>query len=71
MDDLQTTNVAFYNDMRNIIINARNSAIRGVEAERMMMYWHLGERIFVEEQRGQDRAEYGEHLIHPQSFERA
>ena len=29
----------------------------------MMMYWHLGERIFVEEQRGQDRAEYGEYLI--------
>jgi len=28
-----------------------------------MMYWRLGERIFVEEQRGQDRAEYGEYLI--------
>jgi hypothetical protein len=29
----------------------------------MMMYWHLGARIFVEEQRGLDRAEYGEFLI--------
>jgi hypothetical protein len=29
----------------------------------MMMHWHLGEHIFVEEQRGQDRAVYGEHLI--------
>ena len=28
-----------------------------------MMYWKLGERIFVEEQRGKDRAEYGEYLI--------
>ena len=28
----------------------------------MMMYWHLGERIFEEEQRGQDRAEYGAYL---------
>jgi predicted nuclease of restriction endonuclease-like (RecB) superfamily len=28
----------------------------------MMMYWHLGERIFIEEQRGQDRAEYGAYL---------
>jgi hypothetical protein len=26
------------------------------------MYWQLGERIFVEEQRGQDRAEYGAYL---------
>lgn len=30
---------------------------------RMMMYWHPGERIFIEEQRGQDRAAYGEYLI--------
>ena len=63
MGDIQTTNAAFYNDMRNIIVNARDNAVRGVEVERMMMYWRLGERIFVEEQRGQDRAEYGEYLI--------
>ena len=63
MGDLQSINTVFYNDMRNIILNSRNNAIRGVEVERMMMYWHLGERIFVEEQRGQDRAEYGEYLI--------
>lgn len=63
MGDLQTTNIAFYNDMRNIIINAQSNAIKGVETERKMMYWRLGERIFVEEQRGQDRATYGEYLI--------
>jgi predicted nuclease of restriction endonuclease-like (RecB) superfamily len=27
-----------------------------------MMYWYLGERFFIEEQRGQDRAEYGVYL---------
>ena len=63
MSDLQNTNTIFYNDMRYIIINARNNAIHSVEYTRMMMYWHLGERIFVEEQHGQDRAEYGEYLI--------
>jgi predicted nuclease of restriction endonuclease-like (RecB) superfamily len=63
MSDLQTTHATFYADMREIILNARNNAVRGVEYERMMMYWHLGERIFVEEQRGQERAEYGEFLI--------
>ena len=63
MDDMLTTNTAFYNDIRNIIINAQEKAVKGVEVERMMMYWHLGERIFVEEQRGQDRAEYGAYLI--------
>lgn len=60
MSDLQTTNTDFFNDMRAIIINARSSAVRSVEFTRVTMYWHLGERIFVEEQRGQDRAGYGE-----------
>lgn len=27
------------------------------------MYWRLGERIFVEEQQGKERAEYGKYLI--------
>ena len=63
MSSLQATNAAFYEDIRNIIINARNNAVRSVEFERVTMYWRLGERIFVEEQRGQERAEYGEYLI--------
>ena len=63
MSNLQITNAVFYTDMRNIILNARNSAVRSVDYERVKMYWHLGERIFVEEQRGQDRATYGEYLI--------
>ena len=62
MSELQATNPSFIADMRNIILEARNNAARSVEYTRMMMYWHLGERIFVEEQRGQDRAEYGTYL---------
>ena len=49
MNDFQTTNEAIYADMREIIFNARSSAVRGVEYARMMMYWRLGERIFVED----------------------
>jgi len=52
-----------YNDVRNIILNARTAAIRSVDFERVMMYWRLGERIFVEEQHGKERADYGEYLI--------
>jgi len=62
MDKFQITH-SFLNDMRNIILTARNNAIRGVEYTRMMMYWNLGERIFVEEQHEQNRATYGEYLI--------
>ena len=62
MNELASTNPGFLEDMRNIIIEARSNAVRSVEYARMMMYWRLGERIFVEEQRGQERAEYGTYL---------
>lgn len=53
----------FVSDIRNIIITARTAAIRSVDFERVKMYWKLGERIFIEEQKGQDRAEYGAYLL--------
>lgn len=53
----------FVSDIKNIIMSARDSAIRSVDLERVKMYWKLGERIFVEEQQGKDRAEYGKYLI--------
>lgn len=55
MGEMKNINQTFYTDIREIIINARENAIRGVEYMRLMMYWRLGERIFIEEQRGQDR----------------
>ncbi|MDR0381115.1 MAG: PDDEXK nuclease domain-containing protein [Oscillospiraceae bacterium] len=63
MSELQKTNPAFYTDMRHIIIEAQRTAVRGAEYVRMMMYWHLGERIFVEEQHGNNRAAYGEYTL--------
>lgn len=53
----------FVSDIKNIITTARNSAIRSVDFERVRMYWRLGERIFVEEQQEQERAEYGKYII--------
>ena len=53
----------FISDIRTIILSARESAIRSVDAIRVQMYWKLGERIFIEEQKGQDRAEYGAYLL--------
>jgi len=53
----------FYTDIRDIIQNAKMAAVRSVDFQRVLMYWQLGERIFTEEQRGQDRAEYGKYLV--------
>ena len=50
-------------DIQNIINTAKNNAIRSVDFERVQMYWKIGERIIVEEQKNEKRAEYGTRLI--------
>lgn len=49
--------------IQTIITNAQQKAIRSVDFERVLMYWHIGKVIFEEEQRGEDRAAYGTFLI--------
>jgi predicted nuclease of restriction endonuclease-like (RecB) superfamily len=50
-------------DIQSIINKSRENAIRSVDHERVLMYWHIGKRIFEEEQGGEERAEYGTRLI--------
>lgn len=50
-------------DIQSIITQARHKAVRAVNFERVVMYWKIGERIFEEEQQGEQRAEYGAYLI--------
>jgi len=49
-------------DIQAIIHSAKDNAIRLVDHERTVMYWHIGRRIFEEEQQGKDRADYGNYL---------
>ncbi len=37
-------------DVRQIIDNVRSNAVRSVDFCRVQMFWHLGQRIFEEEQ---------------------
>lgn len=53
----------FISDIRNIILSSRNAAIRSVDWGRVRMYWKIGERIILEEQHGEERAEYGTYLL--------
>ncbi|TBO39687.1 PDDEXK nuclease domain-containing protein [Pedobacter kyonggii] len=55
--------------IQSIIASAKERAIRSVETERMLMYWQIGKVIFEEEQKGKDRADYGEYLIKSMSNE--
>ena len=60
---IETQIDTLYNDIRQIIESARNNAVRSVDFCRVQMYWHLGKRIFEEEQQGKKRADYGSYLI--------
>lgn len=47
---------------RQVILTARQRAVRSVDAERVAMYWRLG-RLILDEQGADGRAEYGAYLI--------
>lgn len=53
----------FLAEIQHIIAASKEAAIRSVDHHRVLMYWHLGQKIFEEEQGGKDRAGYGEALI--------
>ena len=56
-------NQSIISDIKSIIAQSKDRAIRAVDHQRTLMYWHIGKRIFEEEQEGKDRADYGKYLI--------
>jgi predicted nuclease of restriction endonuclease-like (RecB) superfamily len=53
----------FYDAIRSIIQNARNRVSRTINTAMVETYWQIGRHIVEEEQRGEDRAKYGQFLI--------
>lgn len=56
-------NKSFITEIKDIIAKSRETAIRAVDNTRVIMYWHIGQRIFEEEQQGKERADYGKYII--------
>ena len=54
---------ALYDNIRNIIENARKSAYRAVNFAMVKAYWAIGKLIVEDEQNGQRRAEYGKAVL--------
>ena len=55
-------NQSIITDIKAIIVQSKDKSIRAVDHQRTLMYWHIGKRIFEEEQDGKDRADYGKYL---------
>ncbi|WP_230973254.1 DUF1016 N-terminal domain-containing protein [Sulfurimonas hydrogeniphila] len=63
IDKMEIADNNFYNSIKNILQNARDNAYRSVNFIMVEAYWHIGQQIVEEEQRGKERAEYGKALI--------
>lgn len=52
-----------YLNIKNILQTARDTAYKQVNFVMVEAYWNIGKQIVEEEQKGEDRAEYGKYLI--------
>lgn len=53
---------SFYNEIKDILISARNKVYKTANFAMVEAYWNIGKRIIVE-QGGKDTAEYGQGLL--------
>lgn len=52
-----------FKQIRQLIFDAQNNAVRAVNYERVLLYWNIGKHIVEEEQNGKERADYGTFLL--------
>ncbi len=62
-DNSQLTTQRIYQQIREVLIQARSRALQAVNIEMVACYWQIGRLIVEEEQQGKSRAEYGKRLI--------
>ena len=53
----------YINDISNILRAARKYVVSSVNSAMVQAYWLIGKRIVMQEQNGNDRAEYGKQII--------
>ena len=50
-------------EIQSIVSASKEAAIRSVDHQRVLRYWHIGQKIYEEEQGGKDRADYGSYPV--------
>jgi hypothetical protein len=54
---------SIYTNIKNVLDEAHNKAIRSINFAMVQAYWQIGRLIVEEEQSGKERADYGRYLI--------
>jgi len=62
-DNSQLTTQRIYQQIREVLIQARGRALQAVNTEMVACYWEIGRLIVEEEQRGEKKAVYGKGLF--------
>lgn len=58
-----TINEILYNDIFNLIKTAKENVKTAINLSMVYTYYEIGKRFFLEEQKGHERAVYGDALI--------
>lgn len=61
--EIANLNHSFYNEVKTLLHNARNSVYQTINTTMTQTYWQIGKKIVEVEQGGESRAEYGKKLI--------
>lgn len=61
-DNKELINNSFYENVKNTLIKARKKAYSSINFYMIEAHWNIG-KLIVEEQNGQEKAEYGDFII--------
>lgn len=61
-DNNELINNSFYENIKNTLIEARQKAYSSINFYMVEAYWNIG-KLIVEEQKGEEKAEYGDFII--------
>jgi len=60
---MKLSNQNIISEVKLLIAQAQQKAVKAINHERTILYWNIGKRIFEEEQDGKEKANYGGYLI--------
>jgi len=63
MSEISKTENTFYSEISELLKQARSVAYKAVNTVMVQTYWQIGKRIVEQEQKGENRANYGDYLI--------
>ncbi len=62
MNGIEKRSENFYNKVKELLVKAQASVVQAVNNTMVVTYFEIGKMIIEEEQKGKERAKYGQHL---------